>query len=214
MKQNFEEIYDISVSLGDEAIDWPGNPPYNRELVSQIAKGAHCDLSQLTMTTHVGTHVDTPAHFISGAKNLDEYPAEQWIRPAHVVSIKDERLIRPGELASLDIKPGDALLFKTANSTSGLSTSGVFSEVFVYPSLEAARFCVEKKVSLVGIDYGSVDKRSESDFPAHYELLGNGILILEGINLKDVPPGRYTLFCLPLKIKGAEGAPARAVLVR
>jgi arylformamidase len=214
MTQSYKEIYDISVSLGDEAIDWPGNPPYARELVSQIANGAHCDLSQITMTTHVGTHVDTPAHFIADAKNLDEYPIEHWVRPAHIVSIKDERLIKPGELESLDIKPGDALLFKTVNSISGRSTSGVFSEDFVYPSPEAARFCVEKKVSLVGIDYGSVDRRSESDFPTHYELLGNGILILEGINLKDVPPGRYTLFCLPLKIKGAEGAPARAVLVR
>jgi arylformamidase len=214
MRQSHKEIYDISVSLGDEAIDWPGNPPYIREMVSRIADGAYCDLSKITMTVHVGTHVDTPAHFISGAKNLDEFPIEHWIRPAHVVSIKDEKLIQPGELASLDIEPGDALLFKTTNSTSGRSTSGVFSEDFVYPSPEAAHFCVEKKVSLVGIDYGSVDRRSESYFPTHHELLGNGILILEGINLKDVPPGKYTLFCLPLKIKGAEGAPARAVLVR
>jgi arylformamidase len=131
-----------------------------------------------------------------------------------VVNIKDSKLIQPGELKGLDITPGDALLFKTANSTSGRNVSGVFSEDFVYISPEAARFCAEKGVGLVGIDYGSVDRRSETDFPAHYELLGNEILILEGINLKNVPPGRYTLFCLPLKIKGAEGAPARAVLVR
>ena len=214
MTESYKKVYDISISLGDESIDWPGNPPYAREMVSQIANGAYCDLSKITMTTHVGTHVDTPAHFVAGGKNIDEYPIEQWIRPAHVVSIKDTRLIQPGELKSLDIEPGDALLFKTANSTSGRSTSGVFSEDFVYPSPEAARFCVEKKVGLVGVDYGSVDKRSGRHHPTHLELLGNGILILEGINLKDVPPGRYTLFCFPLKIKGAEGAPARAVLMR
>lgn len=214
MRQSHKEIYDISVSLGDEAIDWPGNPPYIREMVSRIADGAYCDLSKITMTVHVGTHVDTPAHFISGTKNLDGFPIERWILPAHVVNIQDSKLIQPGELKGLDITPGDALLFKTANSTSGRNTSGVFSEDFVYISPEAARFCVEKGVGLVGIDYGSVDRRSETDFPAHYELLGNEILILEGINLKNVPPGRYTLFCLPLKIKGAEGAPARAVLVR
>jgi len=211
---SYKEVYDISVSLGDEAIDWPGNPPYSRELISQIANGAHCNLSQLTMTTHVGTHVDTPAHFIANGNNLDEYPIERWILPAHVVSIKDTRLILPSELKSLDIEPGDGLLFKTANSISGQNTSGVFSENFTYISREAAQFCVEKKVSLVGIDYGSVDRRSEKDFPAHHELLGSEILILEGINLKDVPPGRYTLFCFPLKIKGAEGAPARAILMR
>jgi arylformamidase len=214
MMQSPKEIYDISVSLGDEAIDWPGNPPYNRELISRIADGAYCDLSQITMTAHVGTHVDTPAHFIAGGKNLDEYPVERWIRPAHVVSIEDKEVISPEELKGLDIAPGDALLFKTANSSSGRSTSGVFEDDFVYISPEAARFCVAKKVGLVGIDYGSVDRRSGHDFPSHYELLGNGILILEGITLKDVPARRYTLFCLPMKVKGAEGAPARAVLVR
>ncbi|MBN1862411.1 MAG: cyclase family protein [Dehalococcoidales bacterium] len=214
MMQSPKEIYDISVSLGDEAIDWPGNPPYNRELISRIADGAYCDLSQITMTTHVGTHVDTPAHFIASGKNLDEYPVERWIRPAHVVSIEDKEVISPEELKGLDIAPGDALLFKTANSSSGRSTSGVFEDDFVYISPEAARFCVAKKVGLVGIDYGSVDRRSGHDFPSHYELLGNGILILEGITLKDVPAGRYTIFCLPMKVKGAEGAPARAVLVR
>jgi arylformamidase len=214
MLKDFKEFYDISISLGDESIDWPGNPPYARELISQMANGAHNDLSLLTMTTHVGTHVDTPAHFIAGGKNLDEYPIEKWIRPAHVVSIKDTRAILPGELKSLDIEPGDALLFKTANSTSGQNTSGVFSEDFVSMSPEAARFCVEKKVGLVGIDYGSVDRRGARGFPTHHELLGNGILILEGITLKDVPPGRYTLFCFPLKIKEAEGSPARAILMR
>jgi len=79
---------------------------------------------------------------------------------------------------------------------------------------EAADFCVEKKVSLVGIDYTTPDRYSDEDFPVHYKLLGNGILVLESINLKEVPPGRYTLFCLPLKIKGADGAPVRAILVR
>ena len=209
-----KEIYDISVFLGSESADWPGNPAYSREIVSKIADGECCDLSKLIMTTHVGTHVDTPAHFITGGKNLDEYPAEQWIRPAHVVSIKDKNAVRPEELKNLDIKPGDAILFKTDNSISGRNTSGVFSYDYVGISPEAADFCVEKKVGLVGTDYLSVDQSTNKDFPTHHKILGNGILILEHINLKDVPPGRYTLFCLPLKIKGAEGAPARAILIR
>lgn len=213
--KDYQEIYDITVSLGEEAIDWPGNPPYSREVISRIEDGEYYNLSKLVMPTHVGTHVDTPAHYITHGKTLDAYPIDRWVLPAHVVSIKDREVIRPTELENLDIEPGDALLFKTDNSTSGLCTSGVFSESFVYMTKEAADFCVEKKAGLVGIDYATVDKYGVEDFSsAHHKLLGNDILILEGINLKDVPPGRYTLFCLPLKIKGAEGAPARAVLVR
>ena len=152
----YKEVYDISVFLGEEAIDWPGHPPYSRELISKIVDGKRNDLSLLTLTTHVGTHVDTPAHFIAGAKNLDEYPIEKWILPAQVVSIKDSDAIPLAELEGLDIRPGDALLFKTANSTSGRNVSGVFSTKFVYLSPEAAQFCVERKLSLVGIDYVSI----------------------------------------------------------
>jgi len=211
---SYKEVYDISVLLGEESIDWPGNPPYARELILKIEDGDFCNLSKLDMPTHVGTHVDTPAHYIADGKKLDEFPIERWILPAHVVNIKGSEVILPTELENLDIKPGDALLLKTANSTSGKSTSGVFSERFVYMSPESADLCVDRKVGLVGIDYTTVDKFGDEDFPIHHRLLGNEILILEGINLKDVPPGKYTLFCLPLKLKGAEGAPARAVLVR
>ena len=214
MIKAFKEFYDISVSLGEEAIDWPGNPPYSRELLSKKEDGEQWTLSKLVMPTHVGTHVDTPAHYFAQGKNLDAYPIERWILPAHVVSIKDREVVRPDELKNLDIEPGEALLFKTANSLSGQATSGVFSESFVYMSPAAADFCVEQKVGLVGFDYTTVDKYSQEYFPVHQKLLENEILILEAVNLKDVPPGRYTLFCSPLKIKGAEGAPARAVLVR
>jgi len=166
------------------------------------------------MSAHAGTHIDFPAHFIPNGKHIDDYPAQKFILPAQVVTIEDKEAIRPSELENRDIKPGDALLFRTDNSISGRCTSGVFSKSFVYMSPEAADFCVEKKVSLVGIDYGSIDRYDAQDFPAHHKLLGNDILILESINLKEVPPGRYTLFCLPLKIKGAEGSPARAILIR
>jgi arylformamidase len=212
--KSLREVYDISVLLGEEALNWPGNPPYSRELVSAIEDGENANLSKLTLNTHIGTHVDTPAHFIAKGKTLDAYPIERWILPAQVVSIKDREVIQPAELANLDLRPGDALLFKTDNSTSGRCTNGVFSESFVHMSPEAADFCIAQKVSLVGIDYASIEKYGDNAFPTHHKLLGNGILILEGINLKEVPPGKYTLFCLPLKIKGAEGAPARAVLVR
>jgi len=115
-----KEVYDISVLLGVESIDWPDAPPYSREMVMRIEDGDIADLSKLVMTTHAGTHVDVPAHFIRNGKNLDAYPIEKWILPP--------------ELEKLGIKPGDALLFKTDNSISGRCANGVFSEEFVYLS--------------------------------------------------------------------------------
>lgn len=212
--EKYEAVYDISVMLGTEAIDFPDTPPYSRELVMKIVDGDIANLSKLEMCAHSGTHIDTPAHFIADGKNLDECPLEKWIRPAHVVDIKDKEAVRPAELENLNIKPGDALLFKTENSRSGQGMNGVWSENFVYVSPEAADFCVAKKVGLIGIDYNTIERCGAEDYPAHYKILGNGILILEHINLKDVPPGKYTLFCPPLKMKGVEGSPARAFLIR
>jgi len=210
----FDVVYDISVSLGEESIDYPGTTPYSREVVMKKEDGEAYNISKLVMSTHSGTHVDTPLHYIDGGKNLDEFPIERWILPAHVVDVNDKEAVRPSELEGLSIKPGDALLFKTDNSISGRSASGIFSYNFVYISPEAADFCVARKVSLVGIDYNTCDKDSDLSFPVHYKLLGNDILILESINLKGVSAGKYTLICLPLKIKGGEGAPVRAILVR
>lgn len=214
MMNRYEAIYDISVSLGAESIDYPDTIPFSRELVEPAKDSAVHELSKLVMTPHSGTHIDAPAHFIPNTKHIDDYPAQRFVLPAQVVHIEDKEAIRPSELKNLDIKPGDALLFKTDNSVSGRCVSGVFCESFVYMSTEAADFCVEKKVSLVGIDYGTIDRYDDKDFPAHLKLLGNDILILESINLEEVPSGRYTLFCPPLKIKGAEGSPARAILIR
>jgi arylformamidase len=208
-----KSVQDITITLGKEAADWPGNPPYQRRLITRMKDGDSFDTSLLTMTTHVGTHIDTPAHYIENGKNLDSYPIERWIVPAQVVSIKDEESIKESELLQLDIEPGDALLFKTANSDNPRLRNGVFSDKYVYMSVEAAEFCVSKKIGLVGIDYNSIDRYVEGGSPVHDILLSHDILILECINLKGIAPGRYTLFCLPMKIAGAEGAPARAVLV-
>ena len=214
MMNRYGAIYDISVSLGAESVDYPDTVPCSRELAEPAKDSAVCELSKLVMSAHSGTHLDFPAHFILGGKRVDDYPIQRFILPAQVVHIKDKKAIRPSELKNLDIKPGDALLFKTDTSISGRCVSGVFCESFVYMSLEAADFCIERKLSLVGIDYGTVDRYDDKDFPVHFKLLGNDVLILESINLKEVPPGRYTLFCPPLKIKGAEGSPARAILIR
>lgn len=212
--KGIKAIYDISVPLGKGSVDWPGLPPYCRELISEMKDGAPCDVSRLNIVCHVGTHVDTPAHFILGGKDMDEYPIERWILPAQVIEIKDPEVVRPAELEKANIRPGEALLLKTENSMSGRVMAGAFAEKYVYISPDAADFLVKKRVALLGIDYAGVDPYPLGDATAHHKLLGAGMLILEGINLRNVPIGSYTLFCLPLLISGAEGAPARAILIR
>ena len=209
----FKNVHDISVLLGLENADYPGDDPYNRAEVSSISNGAAYNLSTLTLSAHSGTHIDAPAHFLEKAKTIDLYPPENFILPAHVIHVEDAESIKPASLDGLKTERGDALLFKTINSTSGLSRSGIFSEKFVYMSEEAADMCVNLGAGLVGIDYISIDRYKGDEAPVHRKLLKEGILILEGINLKDVPSGNYTLFCPPLKMKGAEASPVRALLL-
>jgi arylformamidase len=211
----FQNIYDISVLLGVESITYPGDPTYNRELVCLINEGEICDVSKLEMSAHAGTHIDAPSHFIADSgKTIDHYPVQDFIMPTLVVNIENNKAVRREDLEEIDIQPGDALLFKTENSRTGRCKSGMFSGEYVYLSPEAAEFCAEKYVKLVGIDYVTIEKYGDDTFPAHKIILGNDIFILEGINLADVPPAKYTLFCLPLKISGAEASPVRAILVR
>lgn len=215
---------DISMLLGETAT-YPGDAPYSREMISEIASGApngyphSYNLSTLIMSAHAGTHLDAPAHYIAGGKTLDQYPLERFILPAHVVSVGDESVEDDGSISlnalkDVDIRPGEALLFKTHNSLRGLPKERAFAEKFVYLSVEAAQLCLDLGASLVGIDYLSVDRYGDDNAPVHHLLLKEDVLILEGIDLDAVAPGEYFLFCLPLRIQGTEAAPARAVLAR
>ena len=211
---DFGEAYDISVLLGEEDAVYPGDATYRREQVSSIESGANYALSTLHLSAHSGTHIDAPAHYLAGKRTIDSYPAGHFILPARVVSIRDRQSIKSSEIEGIEAGKGEALLFKTENSVSGLSRSGSFRERFVYLTKDAAELCVKMGLKLVGIDYISIDRFGDEEAPAHHRLLSEGILILEGIDLKDVPSGRYILICLPLKIKDGDAAPVRAVLLR
>jgi arylformamidase len=145
-------------------------------------------------------------------QRLEDYPLSDFILPARVVEITDPVAVRTEALAGLAVPAGGALLLKTENSRGHRATCGVFDPDFVHLTPEAARWCVEQRLALVGLDYTTVDPL-DSDAPAHRILLGAGLRLLEAINLQDVPPGDYTLICLPLRMKGAEGSPTRAVLL-
>lgn len=209
---SFKSIHDISIRLGSESIDHPGATPYSRKLIWEIGKGRPCNLSEIIMTTHTGTHVDAPSHFVPGGKSIDQYSARDFIFPAHVICIEDEDSIKREHLESLDFERGDALLFRTLNSTRGINKSGKFSKDYITLSPEAAELCALRKVGLVGIDYVTIDKFGDKFSSVHRKLLEHEVLILEGIDLMDVPEGKYTLFCIPLSIEGAEASPVRALL--
>ena len=163
------------------------------------------------MSSHSGTHIDAPFHFFDGRESLDEVPVERFFLDADVIEIESPKSVTVHELDNYQVEPGQAVLFKTRN---GNLTRERFNENFVYIESDAARWLVDKGVSLVGIDYISVERYDAMDFPVHRILLGAGVLILEDIDLRSAPPGRYRLTCLPIKTVRADGAPCRAVLWR
>jgi arylformamidase len=210
---DYREFYDISASLGAVSA-FPGDRQFSLEWMSRLVEGADYGLSALTLSSHAGTHLDAPAHILKSGRTLDQYPINRFIIPAQVVFVEGYESIPLSTILGFKINKGEALLFKTENSRQHILNSSIFSEEFVYLSVEAAKQCVSSGVSLVGIDSLSVDKYEDTSLPAHHALLENDVLILEGIDLSEVVCGKYTLICLPLRVKDAEASPARAVLVK
>jgi len=204
-------IFDISVTISERLTVWPGDPQVRIERIASIADGSECNLTRLTMSAHAGTHVDAPRHFIDGAAGVEAIPLESLIGLCRVIEVKGE-LVRRSHLEGAGVKQGERILIKTAHSS--LWRAGApFYESFVALDEDAAAFLAERRVALVGIDYCSIEPfHAHPGHPVHRTLLEHGVVILEGIDLSDVPEGSYELFCLPLKIEGGDGAPARAVL--
>lgn len=211
-RMGFKEFYDISVTLGAGAVDYPADRPFAIHGAASVDADGYT-LTQLDITAHSGTHIDAPAHLIPGGLTIDNYSVADFVLPVVVVEVSGD-FVRPADLDDAGLRAGDAVLFKTSNSARGLCRAGAFTGDYVYIAPEAASLCVEKGIRLVGIDYLSVDKHEDWTFESHKTLLGAGVLILENIDLSAVPPGSYTLFCAPLKIDGCEAAPARAFLAR
>ena len=202
---------DISVPVHSGMVHWPKDPEIKVERVMEMARGDVCNVSHLSLGAHTGTHMDAPLHFIAKGKSIDQLPFEATIGLTRVIEIADEESIKPEELRPHRIKAGERILFKTRNSEESWRTNE-FDEDFVYISREGAQFLAERKVRTVGIDYLSVGGYKRDGVETHHALLGAGIWVIEGLNLAKVKPGQYELVCLPIKLEGAEGAPARALL--
>ena len=208
------KIYDISLTIRNGMVVWPGDPQVRLERISKIEDGETANVSRLEMSVHTGTHLDAPRHFIQGAKSIETLPLDILIGPVQVVELADSvDLITAREVEQSGIAPGTLrVLFKTRNSALWLKKDAPFNTGFVAVSADGAEALVRMGIRLVGIDYLSIAPYNAS-VATHKVLLGNEIIVLEGLNLNDVPAGTYTLFCLPPKLEGSDGAPARAILI-
>ncbi|HLH63328.1 MAG TPA: cyclase family protein [Ktedonobacteraceae bacterium] len=202
---------DVSVPLHSGMVHWPDNPPVSIERVLDMSRGDAANVSKLSMGAHTGTHMDAPVHFFPDGKGIDTMPITAVIGQARVIEIADPESIKPDELRARQIQAGERVLFKTRNSSRCWQVDEFVKE-FVYISAEAAQYLAEQKIQAVGVDYLSVGGFFKDGAATHHALLGAGIWIIEGLNLTNVQPGLVELICLPIKIVGSDGAPARAIL--
>jgi arylformamidase len=207
-------LYDITLTINPDMPVWPGDPAVILERVKKIEEGSNANVSRLDMGVHTGTHVDAPRHFIMGEKGVDELALDVLVGPAQVVELAqnvaeiNEKVIRQAGI----MPETRRILFKTRNSQYWAQQETIFQTDFVGINLDGARALVQMGIQLVGIDYLSIApfKRSR---PTHEVLLSAGIVVVEGMDLSKIKAGMYQLYCLPMKLGGSDGAPARAILI-
>jgi arylformamidase len=208
------KILDISLPVSSELPVWPGDPAIVLERYRSIGRGSSSNDSRLACSVHAGTHVDAPAHFFEKGATVEQLPLDILIGPALVAELPETDVITPDILNALAIPPETTrLLFKTKNSALWAETNPRFNPDYAALSAEAARWMVRKGFRLVGIDYLSIQKFDDPEPFTHSILLAAGLVIVEGLDLQNINPGSYQLICLPLKLSGSDGAPARVVLI-
>ena len=197
---------DVSVPIYAGMVHFPDNPSIEIDTIMDVEKGDICTLSRFTMGSHTGTHIDAPIHFLPGGTGANEVPLENLVGSARVIEIRDPNAVKADELRVHNLAVRERLLFKTSNSERCWKTSQ-FVHDFVSIAEDAASYLASLNTLAVGIDYLSAGSPE-----VHRTLLGAGVVIVEGLNLTGISQGRYELLCLPLKILGGDGAPARVLL--
>jgi arylformamidase len=205
-------LIDVSVPLDALLPTYPHNTPFSLEPIKRIARGDSSNVSTLHMSAHTGTHVDAPRHFFDQGAGTESLPLELLIGRARVIEINSRAGIAAEDLAAIDLSDDIRVLIKTHNSR--LWGSPEFRQDYVGVTDSGAKHLVEHGIKVVGVDYLSVEKFHNPGAPAHHVLLGAGTIVIEGLNLREVDPGVYEMFCLPLRVVGSDGAPARVVLRR
>ncbi len=205
-------IYDVSLPLREPMPTYPGDLPFRREVVRSTAEGANINMSYLHMSAHCGTHVDAPSHMTPNGGTVGQIAPEVLVGPAEVVAIANPKAVTLEELQTHHWDGLERVLFRTANSAQ-LTGADAFCEDFAYLAPDAAAFLAEAGLKLVGLDYLTLDPVGSKQPVAHHALMRAGIVVIEGLDLASVPPGRYTLFCGALPVQGGDGAPARVFLL-
>jgi arylformamidase len=203
------KIFDISLSLSPQTIHWVTGTPLELIERKRMSRGDTNNSSSIHTSVHAGTHVDAPFHFVADGVTIESLPLDLFIGPARVCDLETGSHITAANIAKLGIKGEDRVLFKTRNSN--LLHKGNYDPNFAAFSVDGAKALVDLGVRLVGLDYLSV-AHADEQVPVHRAFLDHGVVLLEGVDLSQVPPGRYELICPPVKLAGSDGAPCRALL--
>jgi arylformamidase len=206
------KLFDVSVPLDARLPTYPHNTPFTLEPIKRIARGDSSNVSTLHMSAHAGTHVDAPRHFFDDRPGTEGLALDMLIGPARVIEVGSRTGIAAEDLEGHDVSGDTRLLIKTHNSQ--LWSSPAFHEDYIGVTESGAKYLVEHGIKVVGVDYLSVEQFHNVGKPAHHVLLGAGTIVIEGLDLRDVEAGSYDMICLPLRIVGSDGAPARVVLRR
>jgi arylformamidase len=205
-------IYDISVPIRSGGLVYPGNPEIDITLQQAVAKGASANVSTIRFGSHTGTHADAARHFFDDGQPVDRIPLDRLIGPALVVSLGDEvRSVGVAELRDQELAGHKRILLRTRNSA--LLAQKEFVKEYTYLAPDGAQYLVDNGVELVGIDYLSIEQFHSGHHRTHRTLLERAVVIVEGLDLSAAPAGEYQFICLPLRLEGCDGAPARAVLI-
>jgi arylformamidase len=205
-------VYDISTPLRSQMPIWDSGPAPTLDTLTHVERGDVATVTSFSMGSHTGTHIDAPAHFVRGGATIDQLPLSSLVGPALVVEHTGEGHITAGDLEAMGVDGSHArVLFTTVNQR--LWDDDSFRQDFVALAPSAALRLIELGVVLVGMDYLSIEAYEASECEIHHALLGAGVVVLEGVDLRDVPTGEYLLVCAPLKLVDAEGTPTRAFLL-
>jgi len=203
------KYYDISLNLSPDTVRWVVAPPMEVHERRRMSRGDDANATALTVSCHAGTHVDAPFHFLPDGAGIDAVPLERFVGPALVHAVDADRYITAEHVKAIPLDGATRVLFKTRNSQ--LLKRREFEPNFVAFSVDAARALVGRGVQLVGLDYLSV-AHADQQVQVHRAFLDHGVVLLEGVDLSEISPGRYELMCFPLRLRGLDGAPCRAVL--
>lgn len=206
------EWIDVSVPLRTGMVHWPGDPQPSFERISEMEQGAEANVTFCRLSAHTGTHMDAPCHFLPGRNGIDSFPVGTGIGPARVIAMPpDCNVIGRDELAGKAIRKGERVLVRTNNSARRWDDLD-FQRNYVALNASAAEFLADVGVALIGVDYLSVGVFQGDGPETHRRLLSAGVWIVEGLDLSRAAEGNYDLVCLPLRIEGSDGSPARVIL--